>query len=650
MPDMRYRLMLFFASVAACISCSTSPQVVQHETPYVAKNSERHTDTYRLMEQTTTSSFVLSEKPTIFLIGETHLGKSQIEVAKIATQTFKEHEIDAVFVEQPDTLKFDWTPYTKLRGFRDSAVAAIQQRMLNDANRPTTYDWGKFKPLIDSYQHHKDDQRLSSEIVQKFGAGGMDELTALMDRQKLMIEDTNKLYNNGEYVSAFDYLFLMLNLEGVDIPFWSVESLQRRKEFTVPETAARSIVTKALAPRDAYMADKIDTLTRQYGYKQTVLVCGALHIPSLPNLLQSRGYTVKILYDSLEGKGIKHEMAILTKPDYVLDIAQRGPRSDFKVSDAYIVRSNPSWQILTNFDQFMLQNKTKGFWGANESRELRARFIDQYEKYQARSKPSWTLDLVTQSGMVIRTSRNLANGSFIAAALGPIEAASSSDPGTLIPTKPVVLSLADFGSHFEVTNPQVPTQVLYKGLSIPEIARLANNTLKQDPRRTVYIDLYGLPADKVAALSTSLRIQFAQPDKQVSVRAYSGLKGSTGQDLFFAADARLELKSPQIEQINSGEHSGWFTTTIEIGTAIGRATLQIIARSAELIQQALAILRELAGSPRFTGTSIAGLISEARWELKSRHGLSDQDVLLQFRDQFSNTQFVWLSNSLMNVA
>src|SRR5437899_1462345 len=109
---MSFRFALLLASMAAFISCSTpSQETVTPAAPRAAETAARHTSTYRLLQQDTVNTVDLSQRPTIYLIGETHLGKSQIEVAKIATQAFKEHEIDAVFLEQPDTLKFDWTPY-----------------------------------------------------------------------------------------------------------------------------------------------------------------------------------------------------------------------------------------------------------------------------------------------------------------------------------------------------------------------------------------------------------------------------------------------------------------------------------------------------------------------------------------------------------
>src|SRR5262249_9036271 len=154
----------------------------------------------------------------------------------------------------------------------------------------------------------------------------------------------------------------------------------------------------------------------------------------------------------------------------------------------------------------------------------------------------------------------------------------------------------------------------------------------------------GFPSDKVAALSTSLRIQFAQSDKHVSVRPYSGSTEGKGQDLFFAPESKIEFKSTQVDQITSGEYKGWFASSVDVAVGVGNATLRMIGRSAELVQESLAILRELIGSPRFTGTSVAGLVSEVRWQLKARHNLSDDDLLLEFKDQFEHTQIVsWLS-------
>src|SRR5436309_15877184 len=120
---MRFRFALIFASFALFSCSNTSQETVTPPASHAAETAARRTSTYRLLQQETATAFELSSKPTIYVLGETHLGKGQIDVARIATEAFKEHEIDAVFVEQPDTLKFDWSPYQRLQGSRDAAIA-----------------------------------------------------------------------------------------------------------------------------------------------------------------------------------------------------------------------------------------------------------------------------------------------------------------------------------------------------------------------------------------------------------------------------------------------------------------------------------------------------------------------------------------------
>lgn len=157
-----------------------------------------------------------------------------------------------MFLEQPDTLNFDFAPFQQLASAPDAAIAALQQQMLDDAGRPLDYELGKFQTHIDSYRKHKDDARLNAEIERAFGSGGINDLNQMFTDQKGKVDATMELYQHSEYISAFDYLFLMLNLQGIRTPFWNIESLERRNAFSVPETAEPAVIAQALAPRDEY--------------------------------------------------------------------------------------------------------------------------------------------------------------------------------------------------------------------------------------------------------------------------------------------------------------------------------------------------------------------------------------------------------------
>lgn len=650
---MRIRVSWPIVATLLAVACGRAPQSSQPATTStVATNTTpattRVTSTQRLVQQAANASYPLVSKPTVYVIGETHLGSSQIQVAKVMAAAFDERELDAVFLEQPDELTFDWAPYQSLQSDRERAIAALQQRLLEDAARPTEFRFGKFQSAVDAYLKHNDGARLQSEIEDRFGANAMDEFDRLTSQQEGLIEGTMKIYNNSEYISAADYMFVMLRLRGINTPFWNIESKTRRDAFKVPETADAAVVKKALRTRDEYMTDKLDALSRQHGYKQMLLICGALHLPGLPERLRAKGYTVTVLYDSLKGQAIKKEMATLVKPNIVIDIARVGPKPGFTPSAEYLVRNRPSRQLLSKVEHFLPRSIPGTSLSSAERKDFVARFEDAYEHANARSYLSWQLDVSVANGRIIRTTRT-SDATVQVAALEPVRMTAAAVPLTTIPTAPLTLTVADFGTHFQVSD-TLANKELYSGLSIPRIAELADERLASDPTRTIYLDVSDLDPKRASAFVESMRMQIGKSDRHVSLRGFTRTGTQRAQDLFFEGGTKIELRATPPEPISEGPHAGWYSFACDIVSAAGRLTVHFIAKTAEIANVAMLTIRELTGQPRFAGVSAAALLTEIRWELQRRHHFQDEDLLLQLSDEFGNSQFVSLHNTLERAA
>jgi hypothetical protein len=208
--------------------------------------------TYRFVKQVKTTYSLVdnNEKPVVFLIGETHLGESQEAVAKLACDLIKEYEIDAVLLEQPDHFKFDWSKYKSLEENPKQAIAALQQRMLGDASQRIAIELGKYKKYFDEGVETEEDwMRIQRRIYADFGEAGLKELIQILETQAPEVNSANESYDKSESISAFDYLYLMLNLQGIRIPFHNLESDELRKQFVFPSSTDQESINKALDAR-----------------------------------------------------------------------------------------------------------------------------------------------------------------------------------------------------------------------------------------------------------------------------------------------------------------------------------------------------------------------------------------------------------------
>lgn len=84
---MQFRSVLLSIAMTATVGCSSpapEPPAKQSGSPLRGEGGGSKTSTYRLVEQRAQKTYSLATKPTLYVIGETHLGKSQSDVARIA--------------------------------------------------------------------------------------------------------------------------------------------------------------------------------------------------------------------------------------------------------------------------------------------------------------------------------------------------------------------------------------------------------------------------------------------------------------------------------------------------------------------------------------------------------------------------------------
>ena len=128
-----------------------------------AKKEDKTPDVKSVFSQSTEVSYPLnsnSSAPVVYLFGETHLGDSQKKVAENIVSLLKETEIDAIMIEQSDKLKYDWSKFKNLESDPDKAIAALQEQMINDAER-TNSKLDKFRKYYEGKNIETQEEKMA---------------------------------------------------------------------------------------------------------------------------------------------------------------------------------------------------------------------------------------------------------------------------------------------------------------------------------------------------------------------------------------------------------------------------------------------------------------------------------------------------------
>ncbi|MBF0339509.1 MAG: hypothetical protein HQL95_00930 [Magnetococcales bacterium] len=344
-----------------------------------------------------------SNRPVVYIVGESHLGPVQKTVTQVLVTLINEKEIDAVLLEQPDNLNFGLDRYAEFNNNPDKAIASMQFQLINQADafniKPKSL--GKYSEYFTNVKSEEDVMMALTQINSKFGEKGIKEAMSLIQSRLDSIEKLEKLetdYNSSRYISASDYLYIMTQLKGLRLPFHAIESVEERDKFQkiIDSNKGKEISKRELLPRDRYMAKQTDSLIRKNGYLQVILICGAYHTENLQNLIQEMGYEVKVAYQ-VEDKKFKPRMAVLDNPNYVLGLINNTPKS-FVPDAALILNNKPSMELEKQVRD--LVNSASPALDSGQNPKLMNEFFNQYSSQSLRNKPTWDLPVTLENGSV----------------------------------------------------------------------------------------------------------------------------------------------------------------------------------------------------------------------------------------------------------
>jgi hypothetical protein len=626
--------------------------------------------TYRLSKPVQ-RRFQLIEKdsaPRIFLVGETHLGKSQKQVASVLCRLFREHEIDAVFVEQPDDLKYDWSKFERLADNPRRTIAAMQYRMLADADQIlelTTLNFGKYDKYFKRGDMTSEDgvKQILMNIFNDYGETGLQEAEKIMDHQLAIFKASTEAYERSEYISATDYLYVLLNVMGVRVPFYNVDSVGLRKEFTNNAANSNNL---DLDPRDKYMTDKIKTTVTTNGYRQMILVCGALHLKNQERNFTQEGYQTETSYNALSLKNLKNPMAVLAKPEYVINLAKEGPPIGFEASDLYTFENVPSSDLLSNFNSYFSGEEIQGFSEA-EIDQLRRSFEESYRKQNLKDRASWSIDLSTSSGTKLTLSKDVKSNSFTITTLRPADSKFMQNFEATGPNNHVfdfknsrrveainqqhpsirLFTVEDKLTHYEVySGPDGPilNDNGSPNFTLPELIKTINSQLGPGGAKSIYLDTKGLSDDKLEGFATTARIQQWQQNDDVSIFTLPRPNEMTDlQDAIFSPrvvfDKTLE---PEVWPINEGPQKGWFQVTLhfisEVGGKVVKFSIEFITKSNDIAQELLQSIRTrvLASAGPNARMSLPDIVSVSCIEMRKKYKLPADQLQVKIKHQFGD--------------
>lgn len=640
--------------------------------------------TYRLLEERNESSYLTDagKKGMIYLIGESHIGTSQIEVAKIICRLIKEQEIDVVLLEQPENRKFIWNTYRSLERQPEKTIAALQQRMLGDAQRKFSIELGKYQSYFseDKPKTKEEFEQTLNRIAQDHGRQGMEEAVNIL-KDLPEVGESWSIYNNSKYVSAADYLYIMLYLQGLKIPFFNIESLKFRLQFhellkRIEKEGASEKTEKEtnelMEVRDRHMAKRTYQIMtgKKYikKYRQAILICGAAHLESLKQkLMNEYGFEIKIYYNSIKDQ-FKKDMGVLVNSRYVLKIAKEGPTDDFQSSQVYLTENAPSEQIMNRFDHFFKYGKGASLLSTQQTAEFRSEFMKKYRQKGLRNKTRWSLSLSTDTGGKLIHEKNTGKNEFKISLQRPVFSKTFRE---MIKQNPAILFLdrkdnkklaelnktnagkcttfrvEDHLSHYKVFDGS-GDDVLYNGNNVSDLMKFLKKKVKDES--TIYLDLKGFAPNRLDTFSTSLKIQKQKQNAPLMIYPIAR-RGDSTEDrdlLMSAANIKTEYPEPNIKITAEKDTNGFsklYKGTLDFLITIGnniaqRVSLTITSRFNDVPFRFLSrIVEKLSGSGY--NASLAAMVHDTRREiLDTSELMTEEDVLLEFKNQYGNVHFV----------
>ncbi|MEO5334275.1 MAG: hypothetical protein H7839_19855 [Magnetococcus sp. YQC-5] len=556
-----------------------------------------HTFQVRKVTNISKSLFGLKNKPVVHLVGETHLGKDQIHVAKIILSLINNREIDAILLEQPETLKFDWSRYKSLENSPDKTIAALQSLMLADAaeSEKTELNLGNYQKYFNNITNQKslDDaiKNLFKEHGETEGLKALETLSKEIER----IEDLNnknnsveKRYKESRYFSAADYLYIMLNLKKIKIPFFAIENINARQQFEENMNKQDNPFEDAdLLNRDISMSANTVRKIKENGYSQVILLCGAMHLNNLTHLLTEAGLDPIVAHNSMKVEHNFKPSMMVSYPERIIQAVEHAPN---RIPDSSLMPNNSMSSQVTKAISAALTQSGMNF-SPTELRDMQKQFDQQYRDRNLKGvNYSWEMQLDAGNSKSIILSKDALSHSFSLEISQPLDASeqqrlisksrkvvhtaldqtniqrlnnlnNSDGQYRVVTVEPFTTSDGiaghymahdDRGNFFTADSPKKLVKMLTK----------ESNTSK--PFELLFFDMKGFDSNRTAAFKHSLDSINTQNQNWQVKALERGQDGNTRlQDSILRLKVPIEKNSIQfkeITQITEGQYKGWFDT------------------------------------------------------------------------------------------
>ncbi|MGZ3790659.1 MAG: hypothetical protein ACXVCQ_19200, partial [Bacteriovorax sp.] len=503
----------------------------------------------------------------------------------------------------------------------------------------------KFEKYLQPLEFNNTPEALNAaltEIHKDHGESGVKsvlESIATLEKRAETYDD----YENSRYISAADYLYIMLSLQGLNIPFHNIESRKEREKYKTLAAPYKGEIPKKedlkmLEGRDVYMTDSTDQLIRDKKYHQVILICGAFHTDSLKNRLSQKGYQIKVAFQFSDQK-IKKEMAVLVSPKYTASLVDNYQGQDLVVDSKLVVDNVPSVEI---------QNVTASLFASispSVDKAQRKSFMEDfskaYEQENLRAKSTWEVPLKLNDGTEVQIRKENA---LIIKTLKP---ATSHDVQNLH-SQSKSIPIYDFdegniarlkGLDSTVTGIRTVTVKRYpEGRSERYVAydqngeffagdsaaELVNNVsigLGKNGVESIYLDLENFPDHKADAFSTSVAIADHKNDLFIkTLRRKDG--ETTNQKIIFEGRIIEDLtkSDSKITKVSKGTYKGWFhfvrTISIKLGDIIHTINVHVYAKTLEAAKAFQAHFELMSAKEKTLSLSLPALMLNAKLELK----------------------------------
>lgn len=186
---------------------------------------------------------------------------------------------------------------------------------------------------------------------------------------------------------------------------------------------------------------------------------------------------------------------------------------------------------------------------------------------------------------------------------------------------------------------------VYSGNLIPDLLTAINTERDRKGRgNNVYLIMKGFADKQVNAFAASTRIYQNSVDPTVSIRPFeSGSEFSKAEDFFFSPGKTLiEESVTEPVLVMQGANKDFYQSDFKVADAAGDSgTVSVFARAREVVVSFVQGVRSLF-QRRQENWSVSKIVNVARSQMKRKYDVSDENLRVQFRDQFGRSHIVEL--------